>query len=177
MNTARPGGSSSVTVNDVVILALVSALKSVLPRERLAAEIRVGTIIAMLPYPNTHPRNRFTNYSYKWNTQKAIARSFEDLSTSLQDISRRNFKALLGPESLTSLWVFDFYGRFPSWVTSIVMSGAYDSFFISNVPFSKGKAEIKFGGQLEEVSAWPPQPNDTGSLFKCINNSRKCMIM
>jgi len=48
------------------------------------------------------------------------------------------------------------------------MSGAYDSLFISNASFGKGKASIGLGGVFNEIAAWPPQPRDTGILY-CFN--------
>jgi len=124
----------------------------------------------MLPYPNFHPRNRFTNYSYKTNTRIQIGNDQgQDIPKVVSELAKKNMKSLLGPQSLTCLWVFDFFGRFPAWVISIIMNGAYDSFFISNLPFGREKASIRFEGVLNEIGAWPPQPSDTGIILYCFN--------
>jgi hypothetical protein len=79
------------------------------------------------------------------------------------DVRRRALKAMLGPQALLSFYCFKLYGRFRTWVIKIVLDGAYDSLFVSNVPFSKGKAGFKYSqGQMVEAAAWPPHANDTG---------------
>jgi len=119
------------TVNDIVTMAVLSAMTQILTSERLRSKVRVGSIIAMLPYPNFHPRNRFTNYSYKTNARIQIGNDQgQDIPKVLSELAVKNMKSLLGPQSLTCLWVFDFFGRFPAWVISIIMNGAYDSSFL-----------------------------------------------
>jgi NRPS condensation-like uncharacterized protein len=65
-----PGGNAAV--NEIIAVALISAIKQVLPPERIPDELVMGTILALLPYPNSHPQNRFTNYSYRVPTGGGI---------------------------------------------------------------------------------------------------------
>jgi hypothetical protein len=151
---------SKASIPNILALAFAEGCRRVLPSERLLKAIDVGEVLALLPYPNAKPQNRFTTCSYSANISPEIATYFtlkERLATLKEDAN----DAMIGPQPLIVYYMFKLIGRLPTMLFPLFLSETQDSLYLSHVPCSRDQFSL-FDAKCEAVGAFPPCFNETG---------------
>jgi len=152
-----------VSIPNVVAFAFAEGCRRVLSAERLLDTIYLGELLAMLPYPNCKPQNRFMGYSYTANISREYITTFS-LKERLAHLKAEATEGILGPQPLLVYYLFKLVGRLPTMCFPLFMSGTQDSCYLSYVPCSKDKFSI-FQAECEAVGAFPACFNETGKTI------------
>jgi len=152
----RGKGSKKTRFTHVISTAFASTLAKVLPKHKVLPEIHVGELVAMLPYPNPNPQNRFTIFTYPVLTDE------KDFNSNLKKTTVKSNQSMLGPETLIFNMSVNVLGNFPSPIVKIFLAGTNHSVLYSSVPGSR--TQIKGANNIDVVQygAWTPQPHDVG---------------
>ena len=154
---------TGASVPNIVCTSFVAAAKRVIPAQRITTDfLRFGEMVARVPYPNGDPQNRFAPFSYDVSAQD-IGESAEEFADAVTIIRRQRVAAMLGPEPLLFTFVAQIVGRLPTFLLPIILDGAHNSVFYSNVPAFSEKMIFQ-GAELDDFCAWPPMPNQTGNV-------------
>jgi hypothetical protein len=146
-----------VNIPTIISHAFATACGRILPLARLRENenLTVGQIITFFPYSDKKPVNRFTSFSYSISIKG-------DALEALKESHRAQVTAALqGSEALLLYYAFKVLGRMPVPLYPVCFSGSLDSFYLSNVPCSKGSFSF-CGAECQDLAAFPPLPNQTG---------------
>lgn len=151
---------SMVSIPNILGFSFAESCRRILPPKRLLENIYVGEILAMLPYPNSKPQNRFMSYSYSVNISPEHAAEFS-LKERLAASKAEANEAILGPQPLLIFHLFKIVGRLPTIFFPLFMSGTQDSCYLSHVPCSRETFSV-FNTKCEAIGAFPACFSETG---------------
>jgi len=151
-------GSKETSVTNVIITVAAIALAKILPEKKKLPQIQVQEIIALLPYPNSNPQNRFTAFTYP-----VSMRTDEPMKT-LKSTTQNCFQRLIGALPLCYYYALKLVGHLPSAVANCMFYGTNHTICYSNIPLSRTYAKC-FGTNLLDFYAYPPQRDDNGTFI------------
>jgi hypothetical protein len=145
----------------VLIAALGGSLRSLALRKELPVPpvLHAFPTIAILPYPNMKPQNRFAVALFPMDI--GLGSSMERLRAAFQaatDLAR-------SPDVLFSYLTMKVTGILPAVATKFISDTAHASVLITNVPGPKETAFLFGGDPLIDVGVWAPIRSGIGTTY------------
>ncbi|CAG7833036.1 unnamed protein product [Allacma fusca] len=165
---------TGTTTTAVLLSALGLGLKNLATSKNYSfpSVIHAGPTVAVLPYPNTKPQNRFilahlpieVGSGQRIRVLQNVHKQARNLSTSSELIMNQIL-----------LWLV---GRWPVFVMQIFMRMLHATVLVSNVPGFKEECYL-FGDRLVDAVGWPPLKVSTGiamCLFSYAGKVRAAIV-
>jgi len=112
--------------------------------------------VAILPYPNRKPRNRFSVVLYPLATGK------EDPLGRLEAVFKASKTLASSPDVLSNYFVIYLLGLLPYVLLKVIAPLAHATITFSNIPGPTEKVLVLNGDELVEIGAWIPIKNRIG---------------
>ena len=150
---------TETTTTAVLMSAIGGAMRNLAIKKNIPVPRRIhaAPTVAMLPYPDTAPRNRFIVIHYMLDT---------GLSSRLERIKAAHKEALRLSTSVEPVVIFEIMkigGRLPAALADALMGTLRATIILSNVPGPVESAKLFGGHSLVDSVFWVPLRNWTGT--------------
>jgi len=153
----------------VLMSALGASLRSLAIQKKLdfPARIHSSLTVAILPYPNMKPQNRFTVVLFPMNL--AIGSTIDRIKSTYKSAQ----KLARSSEALVNFYLMRLLGQTSNIFCKLFNKLLHSTMLLSNVPGPAEKVTLFEGDVLEDVTFWTPLRNSIGKKPKEKGMNRK----
>jgi hypothetical protein len=144
----------------VLMSALGASLRSLAIKKNLKIPRHISSslTVAILPYPNMKPQNRFTVVLFPMNL--GIGTTLERIKSTYKSAQ----KLARSSEALVNFYLMRLLGETSTWFCKLFYRLLHATMLLSNVPGPAERASLFGGDTLVDVAFWTPLRNSIGNV-------------